>query len=109
MVHQGQRVALGTVQFVSRSWYLVTADGHGLKGNKGRSGGPGVGCGCWSAVSRMVGGPTGSEPVRYLYVGGVPADHAGRTALGYICAKCNRALARPVVPPRTDVPRAGRA
>jgi hypothetical protein len=97
-VSWGQRVAFGEVQFAKRSWYLVTTDGEGLLGNDGRRDGPGLGCGCAIAVSRMTRGAQGPEPVRYLFVGGVPADHAGIPALGFVCGRCNRALRQPIIP-----------
>jgi hypothetical protein len=97
-VSRGKRVAFGEVQFAKRSWYLVTTDGEGLLGNDGRRDGPGVGCGCAIAASRMTRVAQGSEPVRYLFVGGVPADHAGISALGFVCGRCNRALRQLIIP-----------
>lgn len=93
-VLKGQRIAFGVVQHRRPTWYLVTTDGEGVLGNERRRGGPGVGCGCQVAVSRMHGG----VPVRYLFVGGVPDDHFGIPALGFVCAKCDRALRQAIIP-----------
>jgi hypothetical protein len=89
-VKKGDPVGFGFVQHTGRGWYLVLRDGDkdGMLGNKGRPGGPGIGCGCDDPTPRVSGG----NPARYAIVGPVPERYAGAPPSGYVCGRCNRAM-----------------
>lgn len=95
---KGDLVPPGRVQSTWAGGYLITSDyPRGMYGNRGRRGGPGVGCGCADPAPRMFAPdpahPDRKEPARYRLVGPIPPDFAGIEAEGEICGRCNRAMA----------------